>query len=145
MLARPVRLTEIVSVSVSKTQLADELHAAERALEAATERRRDAERDLWAMVSRSGRAEVSSEQVLQARADLAAADRARAEVETQIQELRTRLREANERELRLMAVTDMVMARDQARHEPGANGVGTSPVEKGPTKRRSLLGRLFGR
>lgn len=132
-------------MSVKTTQLDDELHAAERALEAATERRREAERNLWAMVSRSGRADVSSEQVLQARTDVADADRARSEAEALVRDLRTRLREAHEREQRLMAVTDMGIARDEARRHPGANGAGTSPVEKAPKKRRSLLGRLFGR
>jgi hypothetical protein len=145
MLARLMRLTEGVSVRVGKTQLDEELHEAERALDAATERRREAERDLWATVSRSGRAEVSSEQVLQARADLAAADRARADADASLQGLRTRIREAQERELRLMAVTDMVMARDEARRQPGSNGVAKAPAEEAPKNRRSLLGRLFGR
>lgn len=133
-------------MSVNTTQLDDELRAAERALEAATERRRAAERNLWATVSRSGRVEVSSEQVVQARADLADADRARSEAEALAQGLRTRLREAHEREQRLMAVTDMGIARNEARRQPVANaGVRKAPLEQAGKPRRSLLDRLLGR
>ena len=42
-------------MSVTKLQIDTELHAAERALEAATERRRTAEHDLWEAVRSSGK------------------------------------------------------------------------------------------
>jgi uncharacterized NAD(P)/FAD-binding protein YdhS len=128
-------------VSVSSVQLDAELHAAERALEAATERHRAAEHALWAMVSRSGRVDTSPEQVHQARAELADADRAHAEAEGLVADFRKRLREAEEREQRLLAVTDMVIARDEARRNDALRPVGPGK----PKPRRSLLQRLFRR
>jgi uncharacterized NAD(P)/FAD-binding protein YdhS len=128
-------------VSVSSVQLDAQLHAAERALEAATERHRAAEHALWAVVSRSGHDPVSAEEVQTARAEVAEANRVHAEAEAFVADVRRRLNHAEERERRLLAVTDMLIARDDARR----NGK-MSPVGPGAKPRhRSLLQRLLRR
>jgi hypothetical protein len=105
----------------------------------ATERREAAERDLWAMVSRSGHDPVTSEDVQAARSEVAEANRAHAEAEAFVADLRKRLHQAEERETRLMAVTDMLIARDEARRMDGLRAVGPGTAKP----RRSLLARLW--
>jgi outer membrane PBP1 activator LpoA protein len=133
-------------MSVSKLQIDSELHAAERALEAATERRRVAEHALWQAVGASAKKATGKELVDAARAEQAEAEKARVEAEALVAELRRRLVHAQERETSLLAVTDMLMARDDARRANGAhsphNGNGGSSPKPG---RRSLLDRLRGR
>src|SRR5947208_4212658 len=68
-------------MSVSRVQIDAELHTAERALEAATERRRAAEHELWEAVGKSGKKNVPPERIEEARAELAEADRVLAETE----------------------------------------------------------------
>ena len=131
-------------MSVTLTQLDGELRAAERALEAATERRDRAENDLWALVRRSGRDNISSDEVVQARADLAEADGARKAAEAAIVDLRQRREQARQHELRLRTVIDVLIARDEARRLPRGDG-GELPTEETPEKHGSWLGRLFGR
>lgn len=134
-----------MSVSVSLTQLNGELRAAERALEAATERRDTAEGDLWALVRRSGWDQVSSEEVAQARAELAEADRARTEAEAAVVDVRRRLEAAEQHEVRLRTVADVLMARGEATRRTTLNGAAKPPSERAPKPRRSLFSRLFGR
>jgi hypothetical protein len=129
-------------VSVSSVQLDAELHAAKRALDAAIERHRAAEHALWAVVSRSGHDPVSAEEVLAARAEVAEANRVQADAEALVAELGWRHDEAEERERRLLAVTDMVIARDEARKNETMRAVGPGVVKP---RRRSLLQRLFRR
>lgn len=126
------------------TQLDGELRAAERALEAATERRDRAENDLWALVRRSGRDDVSSEEFVQARVDLAEAEGARKAAEAAIVDLRRRREQARQHELRLRTVIDVLIARDEARGFPRGDG-GESQTDKTSEEHRSWLGRLFGR
>jgi chromosome segregation ATPase len=130
-------------VSVSKLQIDSELHAAEAALEAATERRQVAEHALWEAVGASGKRATGQELVDAARAELAEAEKARADAEALVADLRKRLSQAQERETRLYAITDMLMARDEARRADGAhgphNGNGDSPAKPG---RRSFLDRF---
>jgi len=131
-------------MSVSKLQIDSELHAAELALEAATERRRVAEHALWEAVGAS--AQTSGKELVDAaRAERAEAEKARVEAEAVVADLRRRLAHAQERETSLLAVTDMLIARDEARRANGAhsphNGNGGSPK----SGRRSFLDRLRGR
>jgi multidrug resistance efflux pump len=128
-------------VSVSSVQLDAELHAAERALEAATERHRAAEHALWGVVSRSGHDPVSAEEVQAARAEVAEANRVHAEAEALVADLRGRHHQAEERERQLLAVTDMLIARDDARRNGKMTPVG--PVAN--PRHRSLLQRLLRR
>ena len=133
-------------MSVTKLQIDSELHAAEQALEAAIERRRLAEQELWKAVGSSGKKGAGSAAVDAARAELADADGARIDAERLVGELRKRLAHAQEREASLLAVTDMLIARDEARRANGAhssNGGNGGPSPK--PARRSFLDRLRGR
>jgi hypothetical protein len=133
-------------MSVSRLQIDSELHAAEDALEAATERRRVAEHALWQAVGSSGKKAAGKDLVDAARAELAEADGARVEAERLVADLRRRLAHAQEREASLMAVTDMLIARDEARRANGAhssNGGNGGPSQK--PGRRSFFDRLRGR
>jgi hypothetical protein len=131
-------------VSVSRLQIDDELHAAERALEAATERRHAAEQALWQAVSSSGKSGKMwrrKERVDIARSELAEAEQALADAEALAVDLRKQLQYAQEREERLMAVTDMLLAREDARRADESHGkVNGHPPKAG--LRRSLLDRF---
>jgi hypothetical protein len=113
-------------MSVTKLQVDGELQAAERALEAATERRRVAEQGLWEAVSLSGKSGKKQwrrrGRVEAARAELAEAEQALADAQALVVDLRKRLDQAQERETRLLAITDMLIARDEARRANGAHG-----------------------
>jgi len=114
-------------MSVSKLQIDEELQSAESALEAATERRRTAEHALWEAVSssgKSGRKWRRRERVDEARAELAEAEKALADTQALVVDLRKQLEHAQEREARLMAITDMLIAREEARRANGPNGNG---------------------
>jgi len=134
-------------MSVTKLQIDTELHAAERALEAATERRRTAEHDLWEAVRSSGkpgRKWRRRERVDAARIKLAEAEEALADAEAIVAGLRKQLEHAQERETRLLAITDMLLAREEARRGNGGHalqGNGTSPAAPTPG-RRSFLDRF---
>ena len=128
---------------MSRVQIEVELHTAERALEAARERRHAAERVLWSSVSRSGSEPASSDAVEHARAEVADANRELLEVERVLTDLRSKLESAQHREERLLAVTDMLMAREDARRLAG----GYTPVGPGPTPsaKHSMTRRLLDR
>jgi len=108
-------------MSVSKLQIDAELHAAERALEAATERRRTAEHALWQAVGLSGKKGAAKEPVDAARAELAEAEKVLADTQALVVDLRKQLEHAQERERRLLAITDMLIAREEARRANGAH------------------------
>jgi outer membrane PBP1 activator LpoA protein len=134
-------------MSVSKLQIDAELHAAERALEGATERRRTAEQGLWEAVSSSGKSGKKlwrrRERVDAARAELAEAEQVLADSQALVVELRKQLEHAQERETRLLAITDMLIAREEARRANGAHGPHNgngSPSTK--PSRRSLFDRF---
>lgn len=137
-------------MSVTKLQIDEELHAAEGALEAATERRRAAEHALWEAVSSSGKSGKKQwrrvGRVEAARAELAEAEQALTDAQALVVDLRRQLDHAQEREARLLAVTDMLIARDEARRAEGAraphNGNGWASPKRA---RRSFLDRLRGR
>src|SRR5947207_3239540 len=110
-------------MSVTKLQIDTELHAAERALEAATERRRTAEHDLWEAVRSSGkpgRKWRRRERVDAARIKLAEAETGLADAEAIVVGLRKQLEHAQERETRLLAITDMLIPREEGRRANGA-------------------------
>lgn len=113
-------------MSVSRLQLDSELQAAERALEAATERRRIAEHALWEAVRSSGKPGKKQwrrqERVNTAREEMAEAEQTRLDAEALVVDLRKQVTHAQERETRLMAITDMLLARDEARRANGAHG-----------------------
>ena len=136
-------------MSVSKLQIDAELHAAEIALETATERRRAAEQGLWEAVSSSGRSRKKlwrrRERVEEARAALAEAEKALADSQAVVVDLRQRLENAQQREARLLAVTDMTMARDEARRANGAHSPHNGNGRSQKSGRRSFLDRLRGR
>jgi hypothetical protein len=131
-------------MSVSRAHIDADLEAAEHALEAATERRQVAEHGLWQTVSRSGKKDFPTERVDEARAELAEAERVLGESERLVAELRRKQVYAKEREDRLLAITDMLMARDDARRGKGNGGGVDSPRPK-PARKRSFLDRLRGR
>ena len=134
-------------MSVSKLQIDAELHAAERAVEGATERRRTAEHALWEAVRSSGKSKKKlwrrRERVDAARAELAEAEKVLAETQALVVDLRKQLEHAQERETRLLAITDMLIAREEARRATGThgphNGNGGSSSKPG---RRSFLDRF---
>jgi cation transport regulator ChaC len=131
-------------MSVSRVQIEVELHSAERALEAARERRETAERVLWSSVSRSSAVAGGADAVQQARAEIADANRELAEVERVLAELRHKLDSAQHREERLLAITDMLIAREEAqRRVNGYTPVGMDST--GGTRRRSVPRRLLDR
>ena len=134
-------------MSVTKLQIDGELHAAERALDAATERRRTAEHALWEAVSSSGKSGKKQwrrmERVDAARAELAEAEKDLANTQALVVDLRKQLEHAQERETRLLAITDMLIAREEARRANGAHGPHNS--NGGPSVkpgRRSLFDRF---
>jgi hypothetical protein len=131
-------------VSVSRLQIDDELHAAERALEAATEQRRAAEQALWQAVSSSGKSGKMwrrKERVDIARSELAEAEQALADADALVVDLRKQLQYAQQREERLMAVTDMLLAREDARRSSESHDkVNGHPPKAGLG--RSLLDRF---
>ena len=134
-------------MSVTKLQIDAELHAAELAVEAATERRRTAEHALWEAVGSSGKSGKKQwrriERVDAARAELAEAEQVLADIQALVADLRKQLEHAQERETRLLAITDMLIAREEARRANGAHGPhygngGPSPKPG----RRSFLDRF---
>ncbi len=132
-------------MGVSRARIEAELQGAERALEEAVERRRAAESALWVSVSQSGRSEVAVDELLATREAYAEAERERVDAEAFVADLREQLAEAREREGRLLAVTDMLLARDQARRH--TNGSSASPSDQiggdqPKVAHRSLLDRL---
>ena len=129
-------------MSVSRVQIDAELHTAERALEAATERRRAAEHALWEAVGKSGKKNVPAQLVEDARAELAEAERVRVETEALVVSLRKQLQLAQERETRLLAITDMLLAREEARRAEAAQGKGNGHPRPSPGGRRSFLDRF---
>jgi outer membrane PBP1 activator LpoA protein len=135
-------------MSVPKLQIDGELHAAERAMEAATERRRTAEHALWEAVSSSGKSGKKQwrriERVDAARADLAEAEQLLANTQALVADLREQLEHAQERETRLLAITDMLIAREEARRADGAHGPhnGNGAPSTKPGRRRSFLDRF---
>jgi outer membrane PBP1 activator LpoA protein len=135
-------------MSVSKLQIDAELDAAESALEAAAERRRSAEHALWEAVSSSGKSRKKlwrrRERVDEARVALAEAEQVQADSQALVVELRKRLAHAQEREASLLAVTDMLIARDEARRANGAHGPhnGNGGPASKPARRLSFLDRF---
>ena len=135
-------------MSVTKLQIDGELHAAEHALEAATERRRTAEHALWEAVSSSGKSGTKQwrrmERVDAARAELAEAEQVLADTQALVADLRKQLEHAQERETRLLAITDMLIAREEARRANGAHGPhnGNGGPSTKPGRRRSFLDRF---
>ena len=135
-------------MSVTKLQIDGELHAAERALDAATERRRTAEHALWEAVSSSGKSGKKQwrriERVDAARAELAEAEQVLADTQALVVNLRKQLEHAQERETRLLAITDMLLAREEARRANGAHGPhkGNGGPWTTPSRRRSFLDRF---
>ena len=135
-------------MSVSKLQIDAELHAAERTLEGAIERRRTAEQALWEAVSSSGKSGKKlwrrRERVDAARAELAEAEHALADSQAVVVDLRKQLEHAQERETRLLAITDMLIAREEARRADGAHGPqnGNGSPSPKPSRRRSFLDRF---
>lgn len=115
-------------MSVIKLEIDAELQAAERALESATERRRVAEQALWEAVRTSGNSSKKQwrrvARVDEARAELADAEQALTQTQALVAELRKRLAYAQEREARLLAVTETIIARDEARRANGTHGHG---------------------
>lgn len=130
------------TVTVSRTQIEDELRALERALEMATERQHVAEQALWRTISRSGHVAVPSEQLEEVRREVTDADREQHEAEALVADLRSQLQEAQLRESRLLLITDMLMAGDKARRSNAAHeklAVGPGPVRRKPGGWRSFL------
>src|SRR4029077_14449924 len=109
-----------------KLQINVELQAAEHALEAARERRRTAEHALWEAVSSSGKSRKKlwrrRERVDEARAALAEPEQVLADSQTLVVQLREQLEHAQQREESLLAVTDMLIAREEARRADEAHG-----------------------
>jgi outer membrane protein TolC len=131
-------------VSVSRVQIEVELHSAERALEAARERRVAAEKVLWTSVSRSGGGLATRDEVDQARSEVAEANAELAVIEGILEDLRKKLDNAQHREERLLAVTDMLLARDESRRRSSGDeppGPGHGDAAKQSMTRR-LLDRL---
>ena len=131
-------------MSVSRVQIDAELHTAERALEAATERRRTAEHALWDAVGKSEKKKLPHRVIEEARADLAEAERVRVETEALVVSLRKQLQQAQERETRLLAITDMLLAREEARRANGSHEMLSAhpSAPPKPAGRRSLFDRF---
>lgn len=134
-------------MSVTKLHVDGELQAAERAVDAAAERRRAAEQGLWEAVSSSGKSGKKQwrrrGRVEAARAELAEAEKALADSQARVVDLRKELDRAQERETRLLAITDMLMARDEARRANGAHGPHSGNGGSSPKSgRRSFLDRF---
>jgi hypothetical protein len=126
-------------MSVSRVQIEVELHAAERALEAAAERRREAEQALWTIVRESGKNGIARDEAERRDAELAEAKHAQEEAQAFVVELRQKLRHAEDRENRLLAITDMLIAREEARRTVMLHA---SPAVAKP-RGRSLFHRLW--
>jgi hypothetical protein len=139
-LARNVR--NGVAMSVSRSQIEVELEAAERALEEAKQRRQAAAKVLWSDVSRSSKDIAAAAHATEARRELADADEQRLAAESLVSDLRMRLQLAREREERLQAITDMLIARDQAKRADSAHSLQASPNGRRPGDRRSFLDRF---
>jgi predicted nucleic acid-binding Zn-ribbon protein len=135
-------------MSATKLQIDGELQAAEHALETAKERRRTAEHALWEAVSSSGKSRKKlwrrRERVDEARAALAEAEQVLADSQARVVDLRQQLEHAQQREASLLAVTDMLIARDQARRANGADGPhdGNGDSTHKPGRRLSFLDRF---
>jgi outer membrane PBP1 activator LpoA protein len=132
-------------MSVSRSQIEAELQAAEHALEEARERRKAARQILWGDVSRSSKDTTAAKHVAEARRELADAEEQGLQAETLVRDLRKRLLHAQERETRLLAITDMLIAREEAQRADEAHAVhrsGHGPKRNG---HRSLIDRLRGR
>jgi hypothetical protein len=133
--------TDRNDMSVGHGQLDADLQAAEHALEAAMERRSAAEHALWGAVGKSSQ-KRGIRRVAAAREEVAEADLVLKEAEALVTSLRQQELEAQAREARLLAITDMLIAGDEARRSEATNhGNGDGNGQK----RRSLLDRLLRR
>jgi predicted nucleic acid-binding Zn-ribbon protein len=117
-----------------RSHLEAQLHAAESALESARERRSTAEQALWDVVRRSRDGGPSTDETEAARRDYGDARRALVEADLAVKDLRDQLADLRERENRLMAVTDALIARDRSRSRAD-----TRETDQRARSRRSLL------
>jgi hypothetical protein len=133
------------NMSVSRSQIEAELQAAEHALEESKKRRRAAEQNLWGDVSRSGKDAAAAKHVAKARQELADAEEQILQADVMVRDLRIQLQHAQERETRLLAITDMLIAREEAQRADEAHAVHGSERGSKRNGHRSLFDRLRGR